>query len=117
MFSLQSVITDKEDRLISRISKLHPFNTSADILSEVKEKSNHINISAKTIRRRLNRFQLRICIARHKPLVKKKLVAGWSLLTNTFINQFYFGNEFWYDELIFNMIGSDGKVYVRRPPN
>jgi len=78
-----------------------------------------VNVSPQTIRRRLNEFGLYERIAQKKKLlsiknVKKRLQLArehnqkganfWKMIT-------------WSEESNFNVFGSDGKPYVRRPPN
>src|SRR5436190_17405654 len=61
----------KEDRIIARISKSDPFLTSRQIKHKMSSEYD-VNISARTVRRRLADFSLRGCIAVKKPLVSTK---------------------------------------------
>lgn len=110
--------TPAEDRLICRTSKANPFLSSKQIYGEISPQLTN-GISTRTIRRRLLEGGLRGCIARKKPHVSKnnlkrriqfakehaeKPLAFWKLIL-------------WSDESKFNLFGSDGKKYVRRPIN
>uniref|UniRef100_A0A0K8WHZ5 Transposase Tc1-like domain-containing protein n=1 Tax=Bactrocera latifrons TaxID=174628 RepID=A0A0K8WHZ5_BACLA len=57
--------TPPEDRIICRTSKNHPFMTSRKIKAEVGQEVN-VEISARTIRRRLQESGLRVCLAAKK---------------------------------------------------
>lgn len=63
--------TPADDRHICRTSKSNPFMSSHDIKAEVAEQLN-VEVSARTIRRRLQEAGLRGCIAQKKPHVSKK---------------------------------------------
>jgi len=78
-----------------------------------------VNVSAQTIRRRQNEFGLYGRIAQKKPLLSIKNVKKRLQFAREHVQK---GPNFWNmivwsDESKFNVFGSDGKPYVRRPPN
>lgn len=64
--------TAREDQIVVRASKTHPFKSSKQLKVEL-ESSYGIDISSRTVRRRLNEASLRGCIAQRKPFVSKKI--------------------------------------------
>lgn len=110
--------TQQDDRAMARISKKMPFSTASDVLREL-EPDLQQSISVRTVRRRLNEFGLRGCIARRKPLVSTtnlmKRLKFAKLHRDKSVS--FWKRILWSDESKFNMFGSDGKVYVRRPIN
>lgn len=110
--------THKEDSLIYRASVASPFKTSNMIQRDVSREFG-INVSARTIRRRLNEKNLRGCIAQHKPLVSKKNLQARIAFAREQIRKpmIFWKNVLWSDESKFCRFGSDGKQYVWRPPN
>lgn len=75
-------------------------------------------VSTRTIRHCLLENGLRRCIARKKPLVSKKCKAPYSICKGAYrkILRFFETNPVG-NESKFNMFGSDGKQFVRRPLN
>lgn len=114
----QKKTTPSEDRKIHRMSTADPFATSSEISTEFNS-SCDANISARTVRRRLNEFGLRGCIAQRKPLITKRnqvrRLDFAKKYKDSTIN--FWKNILWSDESKFNRLGSDGKSYVRRPVN
>lgn len=112
------ITTRKVDRIIVRMSKNDPFLTSSQIKKKLYENYN-INVSSKTIRRRLNEAGLRGCIAKKKPLVSQKNIKERLKFARTNKDKplNFWKNILWSDESKFNLFGSDGKTYVRRPKN
>lgn len=110
--------TRKEDSLIYRASVADPFKSSTAIQKDISTKFG-INISSRTVRRRLNEKNLRGCIVQHKPLVSKKNLRSRILFAREHINKpmIFWKNTLWSDESKFCRFGSDGKKYVWRPPN
>lgn len=110
--------TRKEDSLIYRASVADPFKTSTEIQREVSKKYG-IDVSSRTIRRRLNEKNLRGCIVQHKPHVSKKNLKSRISFAREHLNKplIFWKNILWSDESKFCRFGSDGKCYVWRPPN
>lgn len=110
--------TDLDDRNIVIASKKDPFLTSKDIVRQLK-----LNISSSTVRKRLIKNNLHGRIARKVPFHSKKHLKArkkfaedhrdWSGPVG--IKKWY--NILWSDESKFNLKGSDGKTYIRRPIN
>lgn len=104
------------DRKIVRLSKMDPKKTAAIIQREIMDENN-IEISKRTVARRLVEAGLHGRLARTKPLVKMaqrkrrrdfaKKHADWTA------NQWKF--VLWSDETKINRMGPDGRKYVRRP--
>lgn len=110
--------TVKEDRLICRYSRTNPFLTSQDIQHAVRSQLS-TQITARTIRNRLTEAGLRGCIARKKPHVSAKNLKRRLDFTKEHLQKplSFWKRILWSDESKFNMFGSDGKRYVRRPVN
>lgn len=108
----------KEDSLIYRASIEDPFKSSTVIQREISEKYG-INVSSRTIRRRLNEKNLRGCISQHKPHVSKKNIQARLCFAREHLEKplIFWKNVLWSDESKFCRFGSDGKRYVWRPPN
>lgn len=108
----------KEDSLIYRASAEDPFKSSAVIQREISGKYG-INVSSRTIRRRLNEKNLRGCISQHKPHVSKKNIQARLSFAREHLKKplIFWKNVLWSDESKFCRFGSDGKRYVWRPPN
>lgn len=110
--------TVREDRILHRISEADRHKTAEQVLNESDTEISS-KISVRTVRRRLNEFNLMGRIARKKPLISERnrklrlrfakehrywTVVDWSKIVFT-------------DESKFNRMGSDGKTYVRRRVN
>lgn len=103
------------DRMIHRISEADRHKTAVDVHAEISN-STDVNISVRTVRRRLNEFGLMGRVARHKPLVSEKNLRERMAFARAHID---WTPEQWSkvvftDESKFNRFGSDGKSYVRR---
>lgn len=110
--------THIEDRSIVRLSKRNPFLTSREILQRLQPNIQE-TISSVTVRRRLLQAGLRGCIAKPKPLVSKKNIKARLTFARQHLEKplAFWKRILWSDESKFNLFGSDGKKYVRRPPN
>lgn len=107
-----------DDRLIVRLSKKDPFASSKQIATTLRE-TLQLNISSRTIRRRLQEAGLNGRMARKTPKVstknlKKRLelareYANWDMRT--------WKNILFSDETKVNLVGSDGRCWVRRGIN
>lgn len=107
-----------EDRLICRSSKADPFMSSKQI-NEAVSNTLRNKLSDRTIRRRLGEVGLRGCIAQKKPHVSLTNKARRIKFAKEHLQKplSFWKKMLWSDESKFNMFGSDGKVYVRRPKN
>lgn len=104
----------KTDKEIVRTAKKDPMMTSEDIRKELLVQP---PISARTIRRRLNEAQLFGRVSRKKPLLTKKNRRARLKFAR---DHLLWGIDdwkkiLWSDETKINRVGSDGRVYVRRP--
>lgn len=107
--------TKKEDALIVRTAKKEPFMTSSEIKKDL-----NLNVSDVTVRRRLLENKLRGCAAQKVPQLSKKNIKhrvnfAKKHLANTDPEKWT--KVLWTDESKVNLFGSDGRHYVRRPPN
>ena len=107
--------TPREDRMIVSICKKDRFKTASAIARELNESTN-INVSRKTVSRRLVDCGFRAHVPACKPLITKK---------NKFARLQYakehviWSTDQWEkvhfsDESKFNVFGSDGRQFVRR---
>lgn len=109
--------TPAEDRTLVRLSKVDPFLTSVQLRAQMEE--NHdVKLSARTIRRRLQEKHLNGRIARRKPNLSKKNIARRMRFAKEHLYKSpnFWNLVVWSDESKFNVFGSDGRQYVRRPP-
>ena len=106
--------TKETDRYIARSAKRDPFISSVKILKEIDS-----NISSRTVRRRLQENNLHGRSARKVPLLSKKNIIQRIKFAKQHMewNPEKWRNLLWSDESKFNLFGSDGRTYVRRPPN
>lgn len=106
------------DRRIAKLSKRDPFLSSKDILKELEE-----NVSSRTIRRRLADFNLHGRSARKVPFLSSRNTKQRQRFAKEHISwrgeemEKKWRNILWSDESKFNLQGSDGRTFVRRPPN
>lgn len=110
--------TKADDRAMVHMAKVDPFLTSNEILKQIRPRLQQ-TISAVTVRRRLAEFGLRGCIAKRKPLVSKTNLRKRLAFARLHVDKpiTFWRRILWSDESKYNIIGSDGKMYVRRPKN
>ena len=106
------------DREITLKVKKDPF-LSAPRLKEMVSSQYNIKLSASTIKRRLCDAKLNGRIAKKKPHVSKRNIEKRLTFAKSHRDRDdkWWRNVLWSDESKFNRFSSDGKVYVRRPPN
>lgn len=104
--------SDRTDKLIIRHVKKDPFISSSKIVERFQ-----LPVSARTIRRRL--LQASLCARRpaKKPLISKRNQKKRLEFAKAHINwtESKWRTILFSDESKFNIIGSDGMCYVRRP--
>lgn len=109
--------TRRTDAAIVRLSKKNSRLGSNQIRQELIAGTNEFNVSARTVRRRLNEAGLFGRVARKKPFINKRNRIKRTEFANNHkqwtINQWKF--VLWSDETKINRFGSDGRQYVRRP--
>jgi transposase len=108
--------TEKQDLLIARMSRKNLRATAVDIGADLRT-SYGILISAKTVRRRLNDAGLNARRPVKKPLISKKNQIARLAFAQKFGHwtSKEWAKVLWSDESKFNLFGSDGLKYVRRP--
>lgn len=107
--------TNLLDKRIVREVLKDPFSTSTSIKANLS-----LDISARTIRRRLQDHNLHGRIARKVPLLSAKNIKQRIEFATSNIateNQRNWKNILFSDETKINLFGSDGRVYVRRGKN
>lgn len=104
------------DRTIRRKSVRYPFKSSREIRNEINEEYS-TEISSRTVRRRLNEYQLFGRISRRKPYLSSHNIARRLHFAREHITKSisFWKNVLWSDESKFNRLGPDGKTFVRRP--
>lgn len=109
--------TPTDDRILVRLSKSDPFLTSTEIRAQMEDNYG-VNISAQTVRRRLQENSLNGRIARRKPNVSKKNIKKRIAFAREHRKKplKFWNLIIWSDECKFNVFGNDGRPYVRRPP-
>lgn len=110
--------TPADDNFIERLSKRDPFKSAAVIQKEI-----NVEISSRTVARRLVERNLFGRLSRKVPMLTKRQ----RLSRKTFARDHFnwsgaenskkWRNILWSDESKINMVGNDGKVWVRRPKN
>lgn len=108
--------SDRADRKICNLAKVDPFLSSRRIMEELKQNGG-IEISARTIRRRLVHAGLFARRPAKKPLLSKKNRRSRLQFARDHLNWTF---DMWKrvvfsDESKFNLFKSDGACYVRRP--
>ena len=108
--------TERENRIIKRKSTSDVKKTAAAIARELCEEG-VVNISRSTVTRRLHDVGLYGRVAVKKPLISKKNQKARLQFAKDHLN---WTTEDWKkvcfsDESKFNLFGSDGRKYVRRP--
>lgn len=105
----------REDRVIRKIALKDRFQTAASIARKVGT-SHDIEVSRKTVSRRLNEIGLFARSPVKKPLISnknKKLRLSFAQ-THVLWTEEQWQNVFFSDESKFNLFGSDGNNFVRR---
>ena len=109
--------TSRQDRHLKVLRIADRFKTSRQLKAEWKRDIN-VNVSDRTVRRRLLSEGLRGCIAMKKPFIsatnKKKRLEFARQHRDWTVD--HWSRVLWTDESTFNMKCSDGAVYVRRRP-
>lgn len=97
---------------------VYPFKSSAVIQSNFSTKFG-INVSSRTVRRRLSEKKLRGCIVQHKPLVSKNNLFYQISFARKHLEKpmFFWKNVLWSDESKFCKFRYDGAQYVWRHTN
>ena len=110
--------TEREDHLICRQSKTDPFLSSKQIHEALSSQLNQ-EICARIIRNRLLEDGLRGCITQRKPCVSRRNIRRRLEFAREHLRKplSFWKRILWSDESKFNIFGSDGKCYVRRPKN
>jgi transposase len=108
--------TEKQDLLMARMSRKNPRATAVDIGADLRTNYG-ISISAKTVGRRLNDAGLNARRPVKKPLISKKNQIARLAFARKFGHwtSKEWAKVLWSDESKFNLFGSDGLKYVRRP--
>jgi len=106
-------MTRREDERIMAQVTGGPFITSREILEAIPS----LTVSTRTIRRRLSDEGLPACMPCRKPLLSKKNMRERLKFAEEHIH--WTDRDWklvvWSDESKFNLFGSDGKMFVRRP--
>lgn len=110
--------TKRIDRTIIRKSTADPRKTAPEIQREINEEID-VSISSRTVARRIAAAGLNGRVAVKKPLISKKNRAARLRFARLHQNWTVadWKKVLWSDESKFNLFGSDGKQYVRRPKN
>lgn len=109
------ITTVREDRGMKRYVTKDPFETAAGISRQIKANSNK-EVSRFTVSRRLNEFGLRARSPASKPIISKKNQKARREYAEAHV---IWRDEDWErihfsDESKFNLVGSDGRQFVRR---
>lgn len=105
------------NRRLKTLSLCDRFKTAAKLRAELAQDGGN-DISVRTVRRRLQKSGLRGCVAATKPFIstinKQKRLRFAKAHRHWTVEQW--SRVLWTDESKFNLVGSDGAVYVRRRP-
>lgn len=109
--------TTRDDMRMTRLCKADPFKSAVAIRNELE-----LNVSSRTVQRRLVESNLIGRSARKVPLLKRSHVQARIKFADEHYlwvgeNQRKWRSVLWSDETKVNLIGSDGKRWVRRPTN
>ena len=109
------ITTKREDRAMKRFVEKDPFETASGISRKIKKDFDK-DVSRFTVSRRLNDFGLKACSPATKPLISKKNKAARITYAETHIlwSESDWDKVHFSDESKFNLVGSDGRQYVRR---
>ena len=109
------ITTKREDRAMKRYVDKDPFETATGISQQIKAVYDK-NVSRFTVSRRLNEFGFKARSPATKPLISKKNKAA--RLTYAEAHVLWSDNDwdkvYFSDESKFNLVGSDGRQFVRR---
>lgn len=109
--------TARQDRQMTKMIKIDPRKTAMDVVSYANDQL-EVNIGVHTVRRRLIEANLFARRPAKKPLIsrvnKKKRVDFAKRHIHWTREQW--AKVLWSDESKFNLFGSDGINFVRRPP-
>ena len=109
--------TPRFDRRLKVLSMCNRFKTATKLRAELAQEGEN-TVSVRTVRRRLQNSGLRGCVAVKKPFISKvnkvKRLKFAKAHKNWTCEQW--SRVLWTDESKFNLVGSDGAVYVRRRP-
>lgn len=97
-----------------RESRRNPSTTSRNIVEQLK-----LNISSRTVRRRLNEEGLKNCVARRKPHISKVNKKKRLDFAKKYINKplSFWKRVIWSDESKFELLNKKKRTHVWRKPN
>lgn len=106
--------SQRTDNLIVQLAKKNPEIVPRQIIKDL-----NLQISTRSVRRRLLKASLRGCRPAHKPMISMKNKAKRLKFAKEHLNWpiSKWKTVLFSDESKFNLIGSDGMSYVRRPVN
>ena len=111
-------ITQRDDGVMKRYLDKDPFATAAEISQKLKTDLGK-HVSCYTVSRRLNEMVLKFCSSTTKPLISKKSNAARLIYTERHVlcSDSDWDKVHFSDESKFNLVGSDGRQYVRERVN
>jgi hypothetical protein len=109
--------TERIDRMLHRISEADRHKTAVDVHAEMS-KAAALNVSVRTVQRRLCEFGLNGRVTRKKPFISPKNRQARLKFAREHIawTNLQWHTVLFTDESKFNRMSSDGKAYVRRRP-
>jgi transposase len=108
--------TDKDDKVLIRLSKKNPRASATDLNAEIRTNYG-VQVSVDTVRRRQRDGGLHGRRPAKKPLMREKNRKARLAFAKKFRHwtPAQWAHVLWSDESKFNLFGSDGVQYVRRP--